>query len=339
MQPQTARVYRSGYEIPDLPARELVPGDVVEVRAGDRVPADVRIAAVLSGTVRAEEAALTGESEPVEKQVEPIFGDEYVITNQTSDKAVNGSSSAALMEEQKVGGKQAETDTGDTIGGRTVISDEADSGLLGTVWTSTAAGGNGSPLTRWDGKAPAQLQNGASLTRNGGGGNRKGGGDAGQSNAAPSRVEIQRKLNMVFAGTTVSSGTLLGIVNSTGMSTEVGRVQAQLEAAAVEAAEGGRGADTPLAAKLAEFSSLLSVGISALCALLWVLNAGEFVAWAPVWGQGEGGGGWGGWLGGVSIDVPAATYYFKVRIAAINARFLLSGMAGLRAFPLGISQC
>ena len=54
----TARVLRSG-TWRTVPARELVPGDVVRVRAGDVVPADLRVAA---GTVDVDQSALTGES-------------------------------------------------------------------------------------------------------------------------------------------------------------------------------------------------------------------------------------------------------------------------------------
>ena len=60
----TARVARDGEEVV-VPARELVPGDVVIVRTGDRVPADARVLQSINLTV--DEAALTGESVPVEK--------------------------------------------------------------------------------------------------------------------------------------------------------------------------------------------------------------------------------------------------------------------------------
>lgn len=49
---------------------ELVPGDIVVLEAGDRVPADLRLIAVANLT--AEEAMLTGESLPVRKALEPV---------------------------------------------------------------------------------------------------------------------------------------------------------------------------------------------------------------------------------------------------------------------------
>ena len=64
----TARVLRDGEE-EVVPARELVPGDVVVVRMGDRVPADARVLQSINLTV--DEAALTGESAPVEKRPPP----------------------------------------------------------------------------------------------------------------------------------------------------------------------------------------------------------------------------------------------------------------------------
>ncbi len=60
----TATVLRDGEEV-EIPARELVPGDVVLLRAGDIVPADARLTEAVN--LQVEEAALTGESVPVEK--------------------------------------------------------------------------------------------------------------------------------------------------------------------------------------------------------------------------------------------------------------------------------
>jgi Ca2+-transporting ATPase len=59
-----AHVLRDGHEA-TIPAREVVPGDVVILRAGDRVPADCRV--IQSVNLAIDEAALTGESEPVRK--------------------------------------------------------------------------------------------------------------------------------------------------------------------------------------------------------------------------------------------------------------------------------
>jgi magnesium-transporting ATPase (P-type) len=68
----TATVLRNGEEV-EIAAREVVPGDVVLLKSGDRVPADMRL--LLARNAQVEEAALTGESEPVGKQVEPVKED------------------------------------------------------------------------------------------------------------------------------------------------------------------------------------------------------------------------------------------------------------------------
>ncbi|MDR7562255.1 MAG: cation-translocating P-type ATPase [Armatimonadota bacterium] len=59
-----ARVRREG-RIQQIPSARLVPGDVVVLEAGDRVPADVRL--VEAAGLRTDESTLTGESEPVDK--------------------------------------------------------------------------------------------------------------------------------------------------------------------------------------------------------------------------------------------------------------------------------
>jgi Ca2+-transporting ATPase len=64
-----ATALRGGDEV-DLPARELVPGDLILLAPGDRVPADARL--VLAVNLQAEEAPLTGESVPVEKALPPL---------------------------------------------------------------------------------------------------------------------------------------------------------------------------------------------------------------------------------------------------------------------------
>ncbi|MCW3490909.1 calcium-translocating P-type ATPase, SERCA-type [Dethiobacter alkaliphilus] len=65
----TARTVRDGVRR-EIPAEELVPGDLVILEAGDRIPADIRLGEVRQLAVN--EAPLTGESEPVVKQVEAL---------------------------------------------------------------------------------------------------------------------------------------------------------------------------------------------------------------------------------------------------------------------------
>jgi Ca2+-transporting ATPase len=67
----TATILRDGEEV-ELPASEIVPGDITLLRAGDKIPADVRLIEAIN--LQVEEAALTGESMPVEKQTVPISG-------------------------------------------------------------------------------------------------------------------------------------------------------------------------------------------------------------------------------------------------------------------------
>ena len=64
-----AQVLRDG-EWGSVPADQLVPGDIVRVRAGSRVPADLRL--IEASNVRAEEAALTGEAVATEKSVAAV---------------------------------------------------------------------------------------------------------------------------------------------------------------------------------------------------------------------------------------------------------------------------
>ena len=69
---QQATVIRAGKRYV-IPAERLVPGDVVFVQSGDRVPADLRLFRLKE--LRVEEALLTGESVPVQKTLEPVHQD------------------------------------------------------------------------------------------------------------------------------------------------------------------------------------------------------------------------------------------------------------------------
>ena len=68
---------RRGGEVVQIPADDLVPGDIVFFEAGDKVPADGRL--VEAATLEIEEAALTGESTPVLKDVAAIDKDDVPL--------------------------------------------------------------------------------------------------------------------------------------------------------------------------------------------------------------------------------------------------------------------
>lgn len=53
-------------------AKEIVPGDVVEISVGDKIPADIRLIKIYSTTLRIDQSILTGESVSVIKHTEAI---------------------------------------------------------------------------------------------------------------------------------------------------------------------------------------------------------------------------------------------------------------------------
>jgi len=183
MQPSNARTLRDSVWINELPSRELVPGDVVELRVGDKVPADCRVGVFKTTTLRLEQMALTGESVSVSKQIEPI---------------------------------------------------------------------------------------------------------------SKSDCEIQSKVNMMFSGTTLSSGHCLAIVTSIGLDSEIGKIQQQL----IEAEKATAEEKTPLKQKLDEFSDLLQWLIGGICLLVWLINFRMFVD-----------------LETMTIDYKKAIYYFQIAVA------------------------
>ena len=74
-----ARVIRDGV-LQSISARELVRGDVVVLEAGDRIPADARL--VYTTNFQAQEASLTGESTPVQKQAERLEATDVPLADQ-----------------------------------------------------------------------------------------------------------------------------------------------------------------------------------------------------------------------------------------------------------------
>ncbi|MFA9192174.1 HAD-IC family P-type ATPase [Flavobacterium sp. FZUC8N2.13] len=75
MVPENATVIRNG-NIITIPVSEIVPGDIVQVAAGDRIPADMRI--IQQKNLQVEEAALTGESVPSQKTTEAVTPDAVI---------------------------------------------------------------------------------------------------------------------------------------------------------------------------------------------------------------------------------------------------------------------
>src|SRR6266566_3675953 len=86
MMKATARVRRDGTEA-QIPAEELVVGDVVLISAGDQVPADGRI--VEASALQIDESALTGESVPAAKDAETLSSDQLGPGEQTNMAFMN----------------------------------------------------------------------------------------------------------------------------------------------------------------------------------------------------------------------------------------------------------
>jgi len=81
LQPDASLVLRDG-RWQTIEAVDLVPGDICEVRVGDKVPADLRVVQLKTTTVRVEQSQLTGESQSVAKVVEKVEAD--VIQGKTN---------------------------------------------------------------------------------------------------------------------------------------------------------------------------------------------------------------------------------------------------------------
>ncbi|KAK9522306.1 hypothetical protein VZT92_018781 [Zoarces viviparus] len=72
-EPEMGKVYRQDRKtVQRIKARDIVPGDVVEIAVGDKVPADIRICSIKSTTLRVDQSILTGESISVIKHTDPV---------------------------------------------------------------------------------------------------------------------------------------------------------------------------------------------------------------------------------------------------------------------------
>jgi Ca2+-transporting ATPase len=86
MMKAVAKVRRDG-DVNEVPADQIVPGDIVLVDAGDRVPADGRV--IVAATLQIEEGALTGESVAVEKSVDAITAPEVPLGDRSDMAFMN----------------------------------------------------------------------------------------------------------------------------------------------------------------------------------------------------------------------------------------------------------
>lgn len=72
-EPEMGKVVRSMKQgVQRIRAKEIVPGDIVEVSVGDKVPADIRLIKIYSTTLRVDQSILTGESVSVIKHTDPV---------------------------------------------------------------------------------------------------------------------------------------------------------------------------------------------------------------------------------------------------------------------------
>jgi len=118
-------------------------------------------------------------------------------------------------------------------------------------------------------------------------------------------AELQAQECMLFAGTTISNGQCVGIVNSIGMETQIGKIQASITEAA------GEEEDTPLKKKLDEFGDMLTKVITLICILVWLTNYHSFVTWQTLNNNTS-------WIPDpktVTFSISKCTYYFKIAVA------------------------
>lgn len=75
--PDEAKVIRDGRAV-KVHASEVVPGDLISVAVGDKIPADARVVAISSASFTIDQALLTGESQSVSKITEAVKDEKAV---------------------------------------------------------------------------------------------------------------------------------------------------------------------------------------------------------------------------------------------------------------------
>jgi len=99
--PDEAKVLRSG-QVAKIHASQLVPGDIVSVAVGDKIPADCRLLSISSSSFRVDQAILTGESTSVSKSIELVSDVRAVKQDMTNmlfsgTTVVNGNALAVVV--------------------------------------------------------------------------------------------------------------------------------------------------------------------------------------------------------------------------------------------------
>jgi Ca2+ transporting ATPase len=99
--PDEAKVLRNG-QVSRIHAEDLVPGDIISIAVGDKIPADARLLSVASANFRVDQAILTGESESVSKYLEAVQDPRAVKQDQTNmlfsgTTIVNGTGTAVVV--------------------------------------------------------------------------------------------------------------------------------------------------------------------------------------------------------------------------------------------------
>lgn len=81
--PDEAKVLRAG-QLTRIHASQLVPGDIISVSVGDKIPADCRLMSVSSSSFRMDQAILTGESASVHKSIDVVHDPKAVKQDMTN---------------------------------------------------------------------------------------------------------------------------------------------------------------------------------------------------------------------------------------------------------------
>ncbi|KAJ2392062.1 hypothetical protein GGI05_002775, partial [Coemansia sp. RSA 2603] len=82
--PDECRVVRNGGDVAKINTALLVPGDIIVISVGDKVPADARVIAVESSVLRIDQALLTGESVSVTKSSQAVGSERAVVQDQVN---------------------------------------------------------------------------------------------------------------------------------------------------------------------------------------------------------------------------------------------------------------